>query len=131
MVHGKQALLLAFLSLAICDTAIASELPKRVGECVKTTIKSIETRLVDKSTNKPIPGSGSAVNFENGGYQVSYDTVPAIEHSKAGDPVRMCLVSIPSNCPKGDDRGRMYRTTNLRTHKSWTLRDSEHMCGGA
>lgn len=131
MVHSKQALLLAFLSLAICDPARAGELPKRVGACVKTTIKSIETRLVDGSTNKPIPGSGSAVNFENGGYQVSYDIVPAIEHSKAGDPVRMCLVSIPSNCPKGDDRGRMYRTTNLRTHKSWTLRDSEHMCGGA
>ena len=131
MVHSKPALLLAFLSLGICDPARAGELPKRVGACVKTTIKSIETRLVDGSTNKPIPGSGSAVNFENGGYQVSYDTVPAIEHSKAGDPVRTCLVSIPSNCPKGDDRGRMYRTTNLRTHKSWTLRDSEHMCGGA
>ena len=93
MVHSKQSLLLAFLSLAICDPARAGDLPKRVGECVKTTIKSIETRLVDGSTNKPIPGSGSAVNFENGGYQVSYDTVPAIEHSKAGDPVRMCLVS--------------------------------------
>jgi len=71
VVHSKQALLLAILSLAICDPARAGELPKRVGACVKTTIKSIETRLVDGSTNKPIPGSGSAVNFENGGYQVS------------------------------------------------------------
>jgi hypothetical protein len=131
MFQRKQIFLLAVLSLAVCGPARAGELPKRVGECVKTTIKSIETRLVDGSTNKPIPGSGSAVNFENGGYQVSYDTVPAIEHSKVGDPVRMCLVSIPKNCPKGDDRGRMYRTTNLCTHKSWTLRDSEHMCGGA
>jgi hypothetical protein len=131
MFHHKQFVLLAILSLAVCEAARAGELPKRVGQCVKTTIKSIETRFVDSSTNKPIPGSGSAVNFENGGYQVSYDTVPAIQHSKAGDAVRMCLVSIPSNCPKGDDRGRQYRTTNLRTHKSWTLRDSEHMCGGA
>jgi hypothetical protein len=71
------------------------------------------------------------VSFENGGYQVSYDTVPAIEYSKVGDPVRMCLVSIPKNCPKGADRGRVYRTTNLRMHKSWKLMDSEHMCGGA
>jgi hypothetical protein len=76
-------------------------------------------------------GSGSAVSFDNGGYQVSYDTVPAIEHSKTGDPVRMCLVSIPRHCPKGDDRGRVYRITNLRTHKGWKLPDSEHMCGGA
>jgi hypothetical protein len=41
------------------------------------------------------------------------------------------LVSIPRHCPKGDNRGRVYRTTNLRTHKSWKLPDSEHMCGGA
>ncbi|MGH6845932.1 MAG: hypothetical protein ACREC0_00410 [Methylocella sp.] len=54
-------------------------MPRRVGACVRTTIKSIETRL------QGVPGSGSAVRFENGSYQVSYDTVPAIEHSKAGD----------------------------------------------
>ena len=71
------------------------------------------------------------MSFKNGGYQVSYDTVPAIEQSKAGDPARMCLVSIPGGCPNGDDRGRVYRTTNLRTHQSWKLMNSEHMCGGA
>jgi hypothetical protein len=74
-------------------------LPNQIGECVKTQIKSVETRLVDGSTNKPVPGSGSAVNFINGGHQVSYDTVPAIEHSKVGDPVRMCLVSIQKKLP--------------------------------
>jgi hypothetical protein len=131
MVHRKQFFLLAIVFLAVSHPARAGEMPRRVGECAKTTIKSIETRLVDSSTNKPIPGSGSAVTFENGGYQVSYDTVPAIEHSKVGDPVRMCLVSIPSNCPKGDNRGRVYRTINLRTHRTWELRDSEHTCGGA
>ena len=91
----------------------------------RPSIKSVETRLENA------PDSGSAVSFRNGGYQVSYDTVPAIVHSKAGDPVRMCLVSIPKHCPKGDHRGKVYRTTNLRTHKSWKLMDSEHMCGGA
>jgi len=131
MSHYKKIFFLTTLSLGACSLARAGDLPARVGDCAKTAIKSVETRLVDESTNKPIPGSGSAVSFENGGYQVSYGTVPAIEHSKAGDPVRMCLVSIPKNCPKGDNRGRMYRTTNLRTHKTWTLRDSEHMCGGA
>ncbi|HUB65517.1 MAG TPA: hypothetical protein VL996_13930 [Methylocella sp.] len=131
MSRRKQIFLLATLSLASCGLARADDLPAKVGDCSKTTIKSIGTRLIDESTNKPIPGSGSAVNFENGGYQVSYDTVPAIDHSKAGDPVEMCLVAVPSNCPEGDDRGRLYKTTNLRTHKSWSLRDSEHMCGGA
>jgi len=109
----------------------AAQLPTRVGACVATTIKSVETRLVDGSTDQPIPGSCSAVSFVNGGYQVSYDTVPAVENSRSGDPVRMCLVSIPKGCPKGDDRGKVYKTTNLRTHQSWSLPDAEHMCGGA
>jgi hypothetical protein len=129
--NHEQFCFLALFSLAVVGPARAGDLPKRVGECVTTRIKSVETRLVDGSTNKPVPGSGSAVSFKNGGYQVSYDTVPAIEHSKAGDPARMCLVSIPGGCPNGDDRGRVYRTTNLRTHQSWKLMNSEHMCGGA
>ena len=56
---------------------------------------------------------------------------PAIARSRPGDPIRLCLVSIPKHCPPGDDRGRFYKATNLRTGKSWTLPDSEHMCGGA
>ena len=125
MAHRKKFFLLAILSLAVCEPARAASLPTYVGACVKTRIKSIGTRL------EGVPGSGSAVSFKNGGYQVSYDSVPAIEHSKAGDHVRMCLVSIPRHCPKGENRGRVYRTTNLRTHKCWKLPDSEHMCGGA
>jgi hypothetical protein len=102
-----------------------------VGQCANTRIKQITTRLEDGFTHVPLPGSGSAVSFTNGGYQVSYDTIAAIERSRVGDPVRMCLIQVPSDCPPGDDRGREYRTTNLRTHRSWTLRDAEHMCGGA
>lgn len=124
-------MVLAGLCAMWSASAVAGELPKKVGACVETSIKSVETRLVDGADNAPIPGSGSAVSFTNGGYQVSYDTVPAIERSKKGDPVRMCLVDVPSNCPKGDDRGRIYKTTNLRTHKSWRLPDSQHSCGGA
>ena len=119
------------LSFAPIDPALAAPLPKRVGDCAQTTIKAIETRLVDGSTNKPVPGSGSAVRFANGGYQVSYDTIATIDHSKKGDPVRICLVSVPSSCPKGDKRGRIYKTTTLRTHKSWTQPDAQHSCGGA
>jgi hypothetical protein len=111
--------------------AEAGALPTRVGACVVTTIESVETRLVDGATNQPTPGSGSAVRFVNGGYQVSYDVIPAIEESRKGDRVRMCFVSTPLNCPKGDDRGKVYNSTNLRTHKNWRLPDAEHSCGGA
>jgi hypothetical protein len=117
--------------LSVVEIAAADPLPTQVGQCTNTTIKDVTTRLQDGATNKPIPGSGSAVDFANGGYQVSYDTITTITQSRAGDPVTMCLVSLPKGCPPGDKRGITYKTTNLRTHGSWTLPDSEHMCGGA
>jgi hypothetical protein len=70
-------------------------------------------------------------DFKNGVCQVSYDTVAAIEQSRRGDTVRMCLMSIERNCPKGTDPIREYRTTNLRLQKTWTLGDNSHSCRGA
>ena len=103
----------------------------RVGQCAKATVKSIGQRLVDGTNNMPVKGSGSAVELSNGVYGVSYEQIPAVDRSRRGDAVRVCLVSLPRNCPKGDDRGREYKVTNLRTRQSWTLPDAEHMCGGA
>jgi hypothetical protein len=100
-------------------------MPKRVGDCDTTTIKSVGTRLAG------VPSSGSAVEFANGGAQVSYDTVAAVARSRPGDVVKICLVSVPKNCPAGDTRGRDYQVTNRRTHGSWTLPNSSHSCGGA
>jgi hypothetical protein len=117
-------LLTFMLALSAPSTVLASGLPTHVGQCVPTKIKWIGTRI-------GLPDSGSAVKFTNGGYQVSYSTVPAIVHSKVGDRVRMCMVSVPKHCPPGDHRGKKYKTTNLRTHKHWTLYDAEHLCGGA
>jgi hypothetical protein len=48
-----------------------------------------------------------------------------------GDPIKLCLFSIPLHCPKGDERGREYAALDLRNHRWWNLGDSEHMCGGA
>jgi hypothetical protein len=111
--------------------AVAAALPTRIGQCSRTAISRIGQRLEDASTGRPIPGSGSAVWFANGGYQVSYEEIPQIMRSHPGDPVRICLVALPHDCPPGDTRGRIYKTTNLRTRRSWTLPDSEHGCGGA
>lgn len=105
-------------------TAEASQ-SARIGQCVETRVKEVGTRL------EGAPGSGSLVTFANGGVQVSYDQVPEVDQSRPGDRVSMCLVSIPKDCPAGDDRGRTYKTTNKRTGQSWTLPDSEHGCGGA
>jgi hypothetical protein len=117
--------------LALTSSALADGLPKHLGQCSLTRVKKVETRLTDGVTNRPILGSGSAIEFANGGYQVSYQQEKGIDKSRTGDRAKICLVSIPENCPLGDDRGRVYRVTNLRTHGSWTLPDSEHMCGGA
>lgn len=81
----------------------------------------------------PVAGSGSSVSFTNGGYHVSYETVPAIHRSRPDDKVRICLTLMPdcSHAQPGDISGRIYATTNLRTGERWSLQDSEHMCGGA
>ncbi|GJE45368.1 hypothetical protein [Methylobacterium soli] len=122
------------LPLILTLPAVArADPPSRVGTCSATVIKSIGTRFEDKLV-KPKPDdidNGTTVALVNGTYGVSYEFVDAVYRSKPGDRVITCLVSVPKNCPKGDDRGRMYTTTNLRTLQSWTMSDSQHMCGGA
>lgn len=108
-------------------------LPNRVGQCTSTKIAGISTRFGGelKPPTDELDTSGSAVTYANEGYQVSYSYIQALADARIGDEVLLCLASIPKNCPKGDDRGRMYSATNLRTKGSWLLPDSQHMCGGA
>ncbi|HEY1605571.1 MAG TPA: hypothetical protein VGF77_08215 [Allosphingosinicella sp.] len=121
--------------ISAASLSAASPPPKapamRVGTCLLTHIKRVETRLIDRTTHRFVRGSGSAVEFQNGLYQVSYEQIAAVDRSRAGDAVYVCLMALPHNCPPGDNRGKLYTTTNLRTGESWTLNDSEHMCGGA
>jgi len=107
----------------------AGALPTEVGACAITSIVEITSRF--QADINADPNDGSAVNFENGGHQVSYDKVQEIIDSSVGDTVLMCLIEIPQDCPPGDDRGRIYTTTNLNTNGSWTLPDSQRSCGGA
>jgi hypothetical protein len=115
----------------LSSKVMANGLPQKIGKCSVTRIKEISTRLVNSTTGARVPGSGSAVSFRNGGYQVSYNDEEEISRSRVGDRVRMCLVTIPEGCPRGDTRGLRYTTTNLRTGEQWTLPDSSHSCGGA
>jgi uncharacterized protein len=100
-------------------------MPTRPGVCSLTAVKEVTSRL------EGMPDSGSAIEESNGGYQVSYQVEPGITTARAGDPVLLCLVSLPQDCPPGDDRGKDYAGADLRTLKGWNLGDSEHMCGGA
>ena len=120
-----QFALSVYAALALSTAVAQAASPTRIGQCVGTRVKEVGTRLENT------PGSGSLVTFTNGGVQVSYDQVREVDESRPGDRVSMCLVSIPKDCPPGDDSGRTYKTTNKRTGQSWILPDSEHMCGGA
>jgi hypothetical protein len=105
--------------------------PTKVGQCFKTIVSKIGTRLADSTTGQNIAGSGSEIEYTNGIHQVSYEAVQGIEDSLVGDEINLCLLSIPQNCPIGDDRGKFYSATNLRTGENWQASDSEHSCGGA
>jgi len=93
-----------------------------IGACTQTTVISVGPRAGD---------TGSVIEYANGLWQVDYNTIPAIHRSRSGDRVLLCLTEIPVGCPPGDDRGRTYKGTNLRTRESWSAIDSEHSCGGA
>ncbi len=97
----------------------------QIGQCKLTSVTKISTRLEDT------PGSGSAINYADGTYGVSYDTVPGVDDSRQGDQIKLCLSSVESDCPPGADRGGTYSAENLRTKATWSLPDSEHECGGA
>jgi len=107
-------------------------MPTVLGQCVSTQVTEVHPRFSDGGPAKDEDyDAGTAVEFANGGYQVSYDREPALLGSRHGDQVIMCLISIPQLCPPGDNRGRSYTVTNVRTQQTWTLGDSQHMCGGA
>jgi hypothetical protein len=84
--------------------ASAQRLPTREGTCVRSKIAAVEQRLRDGPNGPFIPGSGSAVRFANGGYQVAYAEIEAVQTSRTGDPVFICVIHIPRRCPPGDVR---------------------------
>lgn len=100
-------------------------LPLEIGQCTTTAVAEVGTRLMNT------PGSGSYIRYSDGGSQVSYDTISGIDNSYIGDSIFLCLISIPTDCPPGDNRGRNYTATNLRTGEAWRAQDSSHSCGGA
>jgi hypothetical protein len=115
------------------NTERISQLPGKVGECADTTITSITDRYgqdIPPGRGKKGADPGTIVRFSNSGAQVSLRRENAIVRSQIFDKVNMCLVEIPKECPN-DIRGRVYRTTNLRTKESWSLANDIKSCGGA
>lgn len=101
--------------------AAFASIHESVGVCMQTTVVAVGPRASD---------TGSVIEYANGRRQVDYNHIPAIHRSRSGDPMLLCLTEIPVGCPPGDDRGRTYKGTNLRTRGAWSVIDSEHSCGG-
>jgi hypothetical protein len=114
------------------SVAPSSILPSKVGECADTTITMITDRFgADLTPSKKGSDKGSFVRFSNSGFQVSLVKERSIVRSQVFDKVNMCLVEIPKGCSAGDNRGRVYKTTNLRTGESWSLPNDVKSCSGA
>ena len=110
----------------------SSILPTTVGQCADTTITSITDRFgADLTPSKKGSEKGTFIRFSNSGFQVSLVKERSIVRSQVFDKVNMCLVEIPKGCPAGDNRGRLYKTTNLRTGESWSLPNDIRSCSGA
>jgi uncharacterized protein len=102
---------------------------ERPGQCTKTKITNVRTRFgepVDDSNSD----AGTAIEFENASYQVSYDR-EGLFGVKPGQLAVVCMMSRLHDCPEGDDRGTLLLTFDLETGTQWVLSDSQHMCGGA
>ncbi|MGH7025329.1 MAG: hypothetical protein ACREEB_17310 [Caulobacteraceae bacterium] len=96
----------------------------KVGQCYATRVKTVGTRL-------GTPDSGSVVSYTDRHIQIAYETSPIAQAFRPGDRVKLCVVSLPANCPPGDNRGVVYRALNARTGGAWKAADSQHSCGGA
>lgn len=110
--------------------ADAGHVPQQVGDCVQTRISNVTTRFGEPVTYSNID-AGTSVEYANGGRVVSYGRDQGLFDAKAGQRVVMCLLTIPYDCPEGDDRGRLYYTFDADTKGEWILTDTQHMCGGA
>ena len=117
--------MLASALLLTPAAASAQQIPTEIGQCVKTTITEHGTRL------QGVADSGDIVGYPGDLYGISYGVVDGLKGSRVGDPVKLCLVSVPGDCPPGDDRGKVYSGFNPRTGLSWELPDAGHLCGGA
>jgi uncharacterized protein YecT (DUF1311 family) len=125
----------------IAPASRASEPPARVGDCADSVIAGKETRF--QGTTPGEAGGELFVRLGNGLtlYLIDVSLNPPPESADRymystsdfaiGDRVRVCLTSLPQDCPPGDDRGKQYSVLNYKNQLSFNGVDSWHTCGGA
>jgi hypothetical protein len=116
-----------------------SYLPTQIGDCVETEIVDKFFRLWapdDPDMPQEEYGIGKEVVLKLPNNFFLYtdligDRALASPDYAAGNPVQLCLLSIPTDCPPGDDRGKEYSLLDRKTGYQAVHIDSWHLCGGA
>ena len=129
----------ASIAAVLLASPLAAEVSPRgsfahKGQCRITAIREIGSRFQGEPLSPPkdrLQDSGTAVAFANQRLMISYEFSPIVYRWRVGDKAKLCIVSLPQGCPKGDKRGIIYKATNLRTNTNWLAADSQHSCGGA
>ncbi len=116
-------------AVSYADRQTSNEKIERPGQCTKTRIVKVTTRFGEPADDSNA-NAGTAIEFENGSHQVSYDRNGLFD-IKSGQLAVVCMMSRLHDCPQGDDRGTLLLTFDLETNTQWALTDTQHMCGGA
>lgn len=115
------------------------QLPKEIGDCVTAEVKKKHFRLWGRDDPEmPIEEDGIGkeiiVRLTTGMFlytgQIG-DNFLASEYYARGAIVELCLLEFPTDCPPGDDRGKVYSLLDYRTGFKDDVVDSWHLCGGA
>ena len=110
-----------------------------IGTCRFTTVESKRFRMAPspgdagyKPSDSPL-GKEVLISLTNGigVYAGDGDAFILSNDFAPGHSVKVCLLSVPKNCPPGDQRGKTYSLTDQQTRRSLKGIDSWHLCGGA
>ncbi len=106
---------------------------QREGSCKKDKIAEIAYGhdyhgILAIKYQSGITGFFGLVDNQSGNIAQQYFVPRGLVSAKVGDEVELCLVQ-KDECLPMDDRGNFYKATNLRTKKSWVLRNSIKSCG--
>ncbi len=111
-----------------------TEQEEHIGQCFKTRVKWVSGRIGYNYRHWDVAGLSDGIGYDDGHTNWDYGPIKAMQLTRKGDPVELCVYSFPKDCPiefPDDTRGIVYRVTNFRNHKHWISSDSLHQCGGA
>lgn len=122
-----------------CTPSVAAPPPRLIGQCADSFVQSKRFRMVpspgdpDYTRTTDDFGKEVVVKLTNGIgiYAGEGDDFILSSNFAAGHKVKVCLESLPRNCPPGDSRGKAYRLLDYLTGARVAGVDSWHQCGGA